>query len=308
MEGGDGESQPPPTIHLSITGAYCDGCKVKAEHALAALPQVRRVMFNFASGDCLLIGSTSLPMDAAELCSAVRRLGLQCVPSGQDPLPTAADAVQGSDAGAKEGAEIELAMTCLQMLRQFPREQIVRRYRCGCGCDGCVCSNERILRGDPGREISLGEIADMLETFLVSAGASAAFAAAAAAEEEGEGEEVPIEEAGVYEGTKASQGLRKRRSSSSGVREDESSGAEPLEPLATTPALGGCGPRHTRTPSFLVREWLGLEELLENLRLPCVCHTEIVCTTSSDEVSPGSNVSAMTADSYMSQGGSSSWA
>jgi copper chaperone len=42
----------------------------------------------------------------------------------------------------------------------------LRRYRCSCGCEGCICSASKVHAHDDGNEVSLKDLCDRLETTL----------------------------------------------------------------------------------------------------------------------------------------------
>ena len=278
-DGGDNEGavgRAPTICRLSVSGLLCTGCKAKVEHALAALPAVSHVSVDLPSGECCLTMNGSLLIDTSELINAVRKLGLQCVPREE-----------GGSPGPGGTPPLAVLVQRLQMLRQYPAEQTVRRFRCGCGCDGCICSHERLMRGDIGRDVTLGELCEQLESRISISDIDTAIPD-------------PLDKsANPIPSTEALHGLRKRgRSSSKDLMTDTRLPAptaardDPSSQAVLTSVM------HRRTPSFVVREWLGLEELLEGLLLPCACE--------STQVSPATTSSST--DSRMSPGGTSSYA
>ena len=143
------------------------------------------------------------------------------------------------------------------------------------------------MRGDIGRDVTLGELCEQLESRISISDIDTAIPD-------------PLDKsANPIPSTEALHGLRKRgRSSSKDLMTDTRLPAptaardDPSSQAVLTSVM------HRRTPSFVVREWLGLEELLEGLLLPCACE--------STQVSPATTSSST--DSRMSPGGTSSYA
>ena len=153
----------------------------------------------------------------------------------------------------------------LRLLRKQPSGQVVRRFRCGCGCDGCICSGERLVRGDPGVELSIAELCRLVEEQLALPGWGCTTRAPSAAAEIAE-----IESA-------SSQGVASEMAGDC-MREIESAGRGTAHDSAASPtstrghsAAQRSASAHIRTPSSDIREMLSLEELLEGLMLPCPC-------------------------------------
>ena len=46
------------------------------------------------------------------------------------------------------------------------KEHVVKRYKCGCGCDGCICAAEPTVEDDTGCDVTLGELCLRLESSL----------------------------------------------------------------------------------------------------------------------------------------------
>ena len=236
-------------IHLAVSGIACTGCKLKVQHALQAQPAVSRVSIDFEHGLCRVVGAAAL-LDTRELCAAVRRLGVECVPAALGTPATLA----GSPAA---GSPRDLLRRLL-ILKQLPLEQKVVRFRCGCGCDGCICSGERLLRGDPGRPVSIGDLCQKIEAQVAALGGP------------------------------------DRKQIMTGSRSE----------------------RHTRTPSSDIRALLSLEEVLEDLVLPCPCGKEQLSpptapTSSTDWDSRAVRVEAPSPSPgtpHVSPGGTSSYA
>ena len=48
--------------------------------------------------------------------------------------------------------------------------KFVKRYKCGCGCEGCICAAEPTVADDAGRDVTLGELCQRLEKNLQAFG------------------------------------------------------------------------------------------------------------------------------------------
>jgi hypothetical protein len=85
----------------------------------------------------------------------------------------APDGLTDAELEAPTATEPPLGGNVLPLLHELscaPAGATVTRYQCGCGCEGCICSGERVVEGDEGQAFSLDELCSRIESNLTSFG------------------------------------------------------------------------------------------------------------------------------------------
>ena len=159
-------------VCLYVGGLHCGGCGRRVESTLESLPAVRSVTVDVPTGRCEVRGPDGDLLVPSVLCGVVAQLGFECHPASRQsnaahgavapPMPRGSRNPHGA-----VGAAARHRRT-LQLLRTLPRERKVRRFTCGCGCEGCICSPEQVVRGDVGEVLSLEDMCNQLESTLKS--------------------------------------------------------------------------------------------------------------------------------------------
>ena len=85
--------------------------------------------------------------------------------------------VSEADPGGATGGHVEIqpigpqvSRKALPLVQQVRKERVVRRFRCGCGCEDCICSSKRVLPGDEGCDVNLADLCARLEVHLSTFG------------------------------------------------------------------------------------------------------------------------------------------
>jgi len=94
------------------------------------------------------------PCPVREQKSKQQSLGAIGRPATKHPPPSTSDSTNASSN----------PLSLMDELRKGSRP--LRRYRCSCGCEGCICSASQVHAHDDGKEISLKDLCDRLETTL----------------------------------------------------------------------------------------------------------------------------------------------
>merc|ERR1712224_360957 len=72
--------------------------------------------------------------------------------------------------GTPQKSERSTTLSLMDELRSDTKP--LRRYRCSCGCEGCVCSPTQVYRNDRGTDLSLADLCGRLEGTLGVSGSA----------------------------------------------------------------------------------------------------------------------------------------
>ena len=133
-----------PVIDKVIVGdVKCSGCVAVAQHALEQVAVIEAVSANFRKQTCSF--EFLRPVELLVIDQALEAVGHATV-SAAAPAPA-----PGAD-------------SLTRLVREVVDGKSVRRYRCGCGCAECVCSDKPVWPGDEGVEVTLEGLCDRLRT------------------------------------------------------------------------------------------------------------------------------------------------
>ena len=133
-----------PVIDKVIVGdVKCSGCVAVAQRALEQVAVIEAVSANFRKQTCSF--EFLRPVELHVIDQALEAVGHATV-SAAAPAPA-----PGAD-------------SLTRLVREVVDGKSVRRYRCGCGCAECVCSDEPVWPGDEGVEVTLEGLCDRLRT------------------------------------------------------------------------------------------------------------------------------------------------
>lgn len=131
-----------PVIDKVIVGDIkCGGCVRVAQRALEQVAVIEAVSANFRKQTCSF--EFLRPVEASVIDQALEAVGHATV----------------NDAAPAPAPE-----TLTALVREVVDGKSVRRYRCGCGCAECVCSDKPVWPGDEGVELTLEGLCDRLRT------------------------------------------------------------------------------------------------------------------------------------------------
>ena len=133
-----------PVIDKVIVGdVKCSGCVAVAQRALEQVAVIEAVSANFRKQTCSF--EFLRPVELHVIDQALEAVGHATV-SDAAPAPA-----PGTD-------------SLTRLVREVVDGKSVRRYRCGCGCTECVCSDKPVWPGDEGVEVTLEGLCDRLRT------------------------------------------------------------------------------------------------------------------------------------------------
>ena len=133
-----------PVIDKGIVGdVKCSGCVAVAQRALEQVAVIEAVSANFRKQTCSF--EFLRPVELHVVDQALEAVGHATV-SAAAPAPA-----PGAD-------------SLTRLVREVVDGKSVRRYRCGCGCAECVCSDKQVWPGDEGVEVTLEGLCDRLRT------------------------------------------------------------------------------------------------------------------------------------------------
>ncbi|CAH0369384.1 unnamed protein product [Pelagomonas calceolata] len=133
-----------PVIDKVIVGdVKCSGCVAVAQRALEQVAVIEAVSANFRKQTCSF--EFLRPVELHVIDQALGAVGHATV-SAAAPAPA-----PGAD-------------SLTRLVREVVDGKSVRRYRCGCGCAECVCSDKPVWPGDEGVEVTLEGLCDRLRT------------------------------------------------------------------------------------------------------------------------------------------------
>ncbi len=133
-----------PVIDKVIVGdVKCSGCVAVAQRALEQVAVIEAVSANFRKQTCSF--EFLRPVELHVIDRALEAVG----------HATASDAAPAPAPGAD---------SLTRLVREVVDGKSVRRYRCGCGCAECVCSDKPVWPGDEGVEVTLEGLCDRLRT------------------------------------------------------------------------------------------------------------------------------------------------
>jgi len=133
-----------PVIDKVIVGdVKCSGCVAVAQRALEQVAVIEAVSANFRKQTCSF--EFLRPVELHVVDQALEAVGHATV-SDAAPAPA-----PGAD-------------SLTRLVREVVDGKSVRRYRCGCGCAECVCSDKPVWPGDEGVEVTLEGLCDRLRT------------------------------------------------------------------------------------------------------------------------------------------------
>jgi len=162
---------PVPTVRfpfwIFVEGMVCGGCATTVANALEEIDGVFGASVDLVESTAK-VWSTSPRLDLAHVVEALATIGMKAylIPGLQAPHQSiTTDASPGTIYPVPIGRAPTRRQTSSNTLELMDELQqgTVRRYKCGCGCETCICSDKPIREGDVGQDISLHDFCDRLE-------------------------------------------------------------------------------------------------------------------------------------------------
>ena len=153
-------------LRLRVVGMMCGGCSAKVRLALAAVEGVTSVGVDLAGGVVELGGERPvLEAVLPEVQRALEGLGMESALASEPHL-------DGATPGhvKKQPIGPQVSRKALPLVQQVRKESVVRRFRCGCDCEDCICSSKRVVPGDEGCDVNLADLCARLEVHLSTFG------------------------------------------------------------------------------------------------------------------------------------------